>query len=148
MKRIIYIIVAVLLGAGLITGIVLIATSCSKGDKEGYVANMEYLQEEYKYGSPILYRFYVFSEVKYERLTYSINNGAEVSVFAAIVSNSKTSGEDYQGYDWCIDSTPQLIDTGMLGTGHFTLTFYGYSGAEKTELCSRAYLFKVYVPVE
>ena len=148
MKKIIYIIVACLLAAGLITGIVLIATSCSQGEDEGYSSNIELLQDEYKSGSAILYRFYAFSDRQFDKLTYSINNGSEVDVYDAIVGEGDDHEEDNDGYDFYIDSRPQIIDSNTLGPGHFTITFYGYCGPEKIELCDRAYQFKIYMPVE
>ena len=147
MKRIIIIICACLLGVGIITGIICGALSCSNDSDEVYVSKMELLEDEYEMGSPIIYRFYSFSDRKFDKLTYSINNGAEKDIVGARVGSADDHSEDDYGFDFYIDSYPQLIDSNTLGPGHYTITFYGYAGPEKIELCEHAHYFKIFMPI-
>ena len=149
MKKIIFIIVAIALVA--VLGFWVYYTFFAKDETKDYgkyrtAVHIEYLESgnEYAKGNLIVYSIYVFSDIKFEQIKYSISNGSEVGLTV------KTGqSEDHKKYhkgagDYYIDAGGQAIQTSDMDPGNYVITFYGYDkNNTRYELTPRAIYFKI-----
>lgn len=149
MKKIIFIIVAIALVA--VLGFGVYYTFFAKDETKNYgkyrtAVHIEYLENDNEYvkGNLIVYSIYAFSDIKFEQIKYSINNGSEVSL---TVKTGKA--EEHKKYhngagEYYIDAGGQAIQTADMNPGDYVITFYGYDkNKTRYELTPRAIYFKI-----
>ncbi len=149
MKKIIFIVVAIALVIALGFGVygLFIKTDETKNyGKYRTAVHIEYLENDNEYGKGelIVYSIYAFSDIQFDKISYSINNGTE------IILNAKTGkSEDHKKYhkgagEYYIDAGGQAIQTTDMTPGDYVITFYGYDNNNtRYQLTPRAIYFKI-----
>lgn len=129
MKKVIIVLISMLLAIGAVVGAVSVFNSCSThsqlqsaGDSARTLSRLTYLESEYNVGDPIPFRLEVTSNTKFTKMTYSLNNGTDVSV---TVKTGETQEMDNQfgNGKYFIDSGTEIIETDNLQAGYYTIVF-------------------------
>lgn len=148
MKKIIFIIVAVVLLAGLGFGIyyTFFKTETKDYGKYRTAVHIEYLYNEKTVikGDPLVYNIYVFSDIKFEQIKYSISNGSEVSLTVK-TGKSEEHAKYHKGVgEYYIDAEGEAIQTTDMNPGDYLITFYGYDkNNTRYPLTPNAIYFKI-----
>lgn len=146
MKKFIAILLSIILIGGIVTGIVFGVKACNdkKADGNNTVSEMLMLKDEYTVGDKIIFDFYVYSDVQFKSITYSLNNGTEQSITGATTGES-TAHEHYRkGGKYFIDTGATIIETDDMTAGYYTLVFYCADAENvKYQVPSKPYLIKL-----
>lgn len=144
MKKFWIILLCVILAVGAGLGIFFIVRAVNGKGENNTTANMKMLQEEYVIGENIIFDYYVFSDVQYSRISYSLNNGSEQSITGAKTGESKDHEEYRSGAGkYYIDTMAQIIDTSEMDAGYYVLVFYVYDEAEARTEMQDVYMFRL-----
>lgn len=145
MKKFLIILLCVILAVGAGLGIFFIVRAANnKKDTNNTSANMKLLQDEYVIGEKIIFDYFVFSDVQYKRITYSLNNGSEQTLTGFKTGESKEHEEYRSGSGkYYIDTMAQIIDTTEMDAGYYTLVFYVYDADEARTEMQDVYMFKL-----
>ncbi len=128
MKKIFWIIIAILIVVGGVVGTILIVDSCNS--KKADDANKEtrvikYLENDSTYviGERIVFEVQCTSDKELTSLVYVLNNGAEVSV-ASTTGETKYIEDDIEGSGkYFLDSGVEFLDTSEMSAGFYTIVF-------------------------
>lgn len=144
MKKFWIILLCVILAVGAGLGIFFIVRAVNGKGENNTTANMKLLQDEYVIGENIIFDYFVFSDVQYSRISYSLNNGSEKSITGFKTGESKEHEEYRAGAGkYYIDTMAQIIDTSEMDAGYYTLVFYVYDEAEARTEMQDVYMFKL-----
>ena len=149
MKKIIFIIVAIALVIAMCFGVYNLFFKTEEAKNYGKYrtsVHIEYLENDNEYvkGSLIVYSIYAFSDIKFEQIKYSINNGEEVAL--TVKTGASVDHKKYhKGVgEYSIDAGGQAIQTTNMAPGDYVITFYGYDkNNTRYELTPRAIYFKI-----
>lgn len=127
MKKVIIAIIVVLVIAGIGFGIFAGVQSCNAGSGVQSVdvsaktqSRFTQLESEYAIGDPIAFRVEVTSNTKFTKMTYSLNNGVDVSVTVK-TGETQEMGNPFGNGKYFIDSGTEIIESDNLTAGYYTL---------------------------
>ena len=127
---ILVILVAVLSALGIAIGV----KSCSNEteNKNNITAQRSLIEEEYAIGDIVMFRYVLTSDVELTKMTYVLNNGAEVVMTVKTGEASELDAKDKDGSGkYYIDTGVEMINTEDMTAGNYVIEAYAYD-AENT----------------